>query len=78
MRENVSLNCRFKFSLGFNMLMARFMAAGQAKKGGPQGGHLYPCYRDTIPRGVPLTCPQTPTNEFFVPQDDWSLVRKYL
>jgi len=65
---------RFKFSLGFNMLMARFMAAGQAKRGG--GGGPYPGYRDHLPRGVPLTCPQTPTNEFFVPQDDWSLVSK--
>jgi len=64
----------FKFSLGFSCLMARFMAAGQAKKMTPQQG-MYSGYRD-IPRGIPLTCPQTPTNEFFVPQDDWSLLSK--
>jgi len=64
---------RFKFSLGFSCLMSRFMAAGQAKKSPQQG--MYGGYRD-IPRGIPLTCPQTPTNEFFVPQDDWSLLSK--
>merc|ERR1719186_727846 len=63
----------FKFSLGFSCLMARFMAAGQGKKTPQQG--MYSGYRD-IPRGIPLTCPQTPTNEFFVPQDDWSLLSK--
>jgi len=61
---------RFKFSLGFSCLMSRFMAAGQSKRLPQDMG-----YRD-IPRGVPLTCPQTPTNEFFVPQDDWSLISK--
>ncbi len=32
---------------------------------------------DSIPRGIPTShSPVTPTNEFFVPQDDWSLVSK--
>merc|ERR1719495_2254395 len=53
--------------------MARFMAAGHSKRGG--AGHNNQM-REYIPRGVTLTCPQTPTNEFFVPQDDWSLVSK--
>lgn len=67
---------RFKFSLGFSCLMSRFMAAGQVKKGSPQQQQgMYGGYRE-IPRGIPLTCPQTPTNEFFVPQDDWSLLSK--
>jgi len=64
----------FKFSLGFSCLMARFMAAGQAKK---RNGHQsYAAYQG-IPRGMSSqSTPETPSNEFFVPQDEWSLLSK--
>jgi len=64
----------FKFSLGFSCLMARFMAAGKAKK--PNGHQSYAAYQN-IPRGMPsYSTPETPSNEFFVPQDEWSILSK--
>jgi len=58
----------FKFSLGFNCLMQRFMAAGQAKK---RPGHA------SFPRQMSsFSSPETPCNEFTIPADDWSLVSK--
>lgn len=64
----------FKFSLGFSCLMARFMAAGKTKK--PNGHQSYAAYQN-IPRGMPsYSTPETPSNEFFVPQDEWSLLSK--
>jgi len=63
----------FKFSLGFSCLMARFMAAGQAKK---RNGHQSYNYQN-IPRPMSShSTPETPSNEFMIPVDDWSLVSK--
>jgi len=64
----------FKFSLGFSCLMQRFMAAGQAKK---RNGHQsYNAYQN-IPRQMSSqSTPETPSNEFIIPVDDWSLVSK--
>merc|ERR1719420_1660353 len=60
----------FKFSLGFSCLMARFMAAGQAKK---RNGHQ----SYNIPRPMSShSTPETPSNEFMIPVDDWSMVSK--
>merc|ERR1712013_32359 len=60
----------FKFSLGFSCLMARFMAAGQAKK---RNGHQ----SYNIPRPMSShSTPETPSNEFMVPVDDWSMVSR--
>jgi len=67
----------FKFSLGFSCLMSRFMAAGQTKK---RNGHQ--SYNPTnLPRQLnnyqsSYSTPETPSNEFFVPQDEWSLMSK--
>jgi len=59
----------FKFSLGFSCLMARFMASGQTRK---RNGH-----QSYNPRYQPsYSTPETPSNEFFVPQDEWSLMSK--
>merc|ERR1719317_885553 len=60
----------FKFSLGFSCLMARFMAAGQAKK---RNGHQ--SYNTPRPMSSHST-PETPSNEFMIPVDDWSMVSK--
>merc|ERR1719499_2790880 len=50
--------------------MARFMAAGQAKK---RNGHQ----SYNIPRPMSShSTPETPSNEFMIPVDDWSLVSK--
>ena len=65
----------FKFSLGLNCLINRFMAAGSAKKrqsyrhGEAMGG---------VPRPLSsnFSSPETPSNEFVIPSDDWSLVTK--
>jgi len=63
----------FKFSLGFSCLMNRFMAAGQAKK---RNGHQSYNYQN-IPRPMSShSTPETPSNEFMIPVDDWSLVSK--
>merc|ERR1719431_2252181 len=63
----------FKFSLGFSCLMARFMAAGQTKK---RNGHQSYNYQN-IPRPMSShSTPETPSNEFLIPVDDWSLVSK--
>jgi len=63
----------FKFSLGFSCLMARFMAAGQTKK---RNGHQSYNYQN-IPRPMSShSTPETPSNEFMIPVDDWSLVSK--
>lgn len=59
----------FKFSLGLTCLINRFMAAGNAKK--KQG------YNQSIPRPMSnFSSPESPSNEFIIPSDDWSLVSK--
>jgi len=63
----------FKFSLGFSCLMTRFMAAGQTKK---RNGHQSYNHQN-IPRPMSShSTPETPSNEFMIPVDDWSLVSK--
>jgi len=58
----------FKFSLGFKCLFNRFVAAGQAKK---RQTH------QNIPRSLSnYSTPETPSNEFVIPSDDWSLASK--
>jgi len=58
----------FKFSLGFKCLFNRFVAAGQAKK--------RPAHQN-IPRSLSnYSTPETPSNEFVIPSDDWSLASK--
>merc|ERR1719282_1805886 len=59
----------FKFSLGLTCLVNRFMAAsGNAKK------RQYP---SGVPRPMSnFSTPETPSNEFVIPSDDWSLVSK--
>merc|ERR1712062_684340 len=61
---------RFKFSLGFSALMRKFMAGSQSKKA------RYDQYSNNIPRSIGSGSPQTPTNEFVLPQDDWSVASK--
>merc|ERR1719229_2199892 len=65
----------FKFSLGFSCLMARFMAAGQAKK---RNGHqsYNPSPYGGLPRQMSYSAPETPSNEFQLPQDEWGLATK--
>merc|ERR1719420_677891 len=65
----------FKFSLGFSCLMARFMAAGQAKK---RNGHqsYNPSPYGGLPRQMSFSAPETPSNEFQLPQDEWGLATK--
>merc|ERR1719210_3105221 len=59
----------FKFSLGLTCLVNRFMAAGNAKK--------RPGYQQGVPRPMSnFSSPETPSNEFVIPSDDWSLVTK--
>ena len=62
---------RFKFSLGFTALLKKFMSLGNTKK------QKFDYYGNNVPRslGSPIS-PQTPTNEFVQPQDDWSVVSK--
>jgi len=63
----------FKFSLGFSCLMQRFMAAGEAKKRSGLHSHNY----QSIPRPLSShSSPETPSNEFIIPTDDWSLMSK--
>ena len=64
---------RFKFSLGFTALLKKFMALGNQKKA------KYDYYGNNVPRslGSPGS-PQTPTNEFVQPQDDWSVFTKFI
>ena len=53
--------------------MRRFMAAGCNKK------QRYDYYGSNVPRGLgspAVQSPQTPTNEFIQPQDDWSVMSK--
>jgi len=60
---------RFKFSLGFSALMRKFMTMGKKQK--------YDMYGNNVPRGLGSPgSPQTPTNEYTQPQDDWSLMSK--
>merc|ERR1712223_102221 len=60
---------RFKFSLGFTALMKKFMTMGKKQK--------YDMYGNNVPRGLGSPgSPQTPTNEYTQPQDDWSLMSK--
>ncbi|XP_023348232.1 transmembrane GTPase Marf [Eurytemora carolleeae] len=58
----------FRFSLGFSSVLNRFLSSKQTKRTPRSPGG--------IPRGLPLLTPDTPSNEFFVPQDDWSLLSK--
>ena len=62
---------RFKFSLGFSALMKRFMMAGSSSKKAK-----YDQYTNNVPRSIGSGSPQTPTNEFVLPQDDWSVASK--
>ncbi len=62
---------RFKFSLGFTALLNRFLRSGRRK-----GLQYYDDPAGGVPRGMPTLSPVAPTNEFIVPQDDWSLVSK--
>ena len=61
----------FKFSLGFSALMKRFMMAGSSNKKAK-----YDQYTNNVPRSIGSGSPQTPTNEFVLPQDDWSVASK--
>ncbi len=66
---------RFKFSLGFTALLHRFLGSGKRRV--QQYYYEDPQLGGSVPRGVPShSPPAAPTNEFFVPQDDWSLVSK--
>jgi len=62
----------FRFSLGFSSLMKRFLSGSGAKRrqGSPQAG------MGSIPRNLPPLTPDSPSHDFFVPQDDWSLLSK--
>jgi len=68
----------FKFSLGFSCLMSRFMAAGQSKKrNGHQSYNPYSSLqRPPTYQSYSYSTPETPSNEFFVPQDEWSVMSK--
>merc|ERR1719445_2982443 len=58
----------FKFSLGLTCLVNRFMAGSNAKK------RQYP---SGVPRPMSnFSTPETPSHEFVIPSDDWSLVSK--
>merc|ERR1719342_2018970 len=63
----------FKFSLGFSCLMARFMSGNGGKKRNGLHSHNY----QSIPRQLSShSSPETPSNEFIIPTDDWSLMSK--
>ena len=58
----------FCLKLSFNFSLTRFVAAGQAKK---RQTH------QNIPRSLSsYSTPETPSNEFVIPSDDWSLASK--
>jgi len=65
----------FKFSLGFSALMARFMAGNGGKK---RNGHqsYNPSPYGGLPRQMSYSAPETPSNEFQLPQDEWGLATK--
>ena len=65
----------FKFSLGVSCLINRFMAAGNAKK---RQSHRHGEGMGGVPRPMSsnFSSPETPSNEFIIPSDDWSLVTK--
>jgi hypothetical protein len=63
----------FRFSLGFSCLVKRFLAPDPRKR---RLGGGSPHYHGGVPRGLGPLTPDTPSNEFFLPQDDWSLVSK--
>jgi mitofusin len=67
----------FRFSLGFSCLMGRFMAAGsgQKKRNGHQSYNAPGPYGG-FPRQSSYSTPETPSNEFFLPQDEWGLMSK--
>ena len=77
---------RFRFSMGLASMIQRFLGGGgrpsssAARRAATQTA---PDSADVssmgVPRGLKAMAshsPVTPTNEFFVPQDDWSLVSK--
>jgi mitofusin len=62
---------RFRFSMGMASMIQRFLGGGRQNA---KRNHSPP---ESVPRGVQSShSPVTPTNEFFVPQDEWSLVSK--
>jgi len=67
----------FKFSLGFSCLMARFMSAGSGKR---RNGHQSYNPGQAFPRQPSYqgsySTPETPSNEFVLPQDEWGLATK--
>jgi len=67
----------FKFSLGFSCLMARFMSAGSGKR---RNGHQSYNPGQSFPRQPSYqgsySTPETPSNEFVLPQDEWGLATK--
>jgi len=65
----------FKFSLGFSCLMARFMAGNGGKK---RNGHdsYNPFPYGGLPRQMSYSAPETPSNEFQLPTDEWGLATK--
>ena len=65
----------FKFSLGLSCLINRFMVAGNAKK---RQSHRHCEGMGGVPRPMSsnFSSPETPSNEFVIPSDDWSLVTK--
>ncbi len=65
---------RFKFSMGFTSLVNRFLGAGKKRSSQLQHHLDESSAMGSIPRG--RLSPIAPTNEFIVPQDDWSLVSK--
>ena len=79
---------RFRFSMGLTTMIQRFLGGGfggrhsSARRAATQTVDSASSAADHassmgVPRGLKAThSPVTPTNEFFVPQDDWSLVSK--
>lgn len=65
----------FRFSLGFGCLMKRFLAPDPRKRRPGSSPH-YHHLQGGVPRGLGPLTPDTPSNEFFLPQDDWSLISK--
>jgi len=63
----------FRFSLGFSSIIKKFLSSTQSKRRGGPGSS--PNHQG-IPRNFPPLTPDTPTSEFLIPQDDWSLLSK--
>ena len=73
---------RFRFSMGLVSMIQRFLGGGgrqsSVRRVATQtASDSVAANMSAIPRGLKAShSPVTPTNEFFVPQDDWSLVSK--